>query len=539
MNRRSFLQNGAVSAGAPASPPASTAPHPSYRRNGAARGGDATSSTSIGSLEPYTPRAERPWDARRAGHLLRRIGFGTTWHEIQAALGSTPSAIVQGMLATAPLPDGPGSWTSEQPFTQVNNAERSQYYSWIRDTQEWWAGLMRTPAAMLREKMVLFWHNHFVSEYPTVVVAQHMYRQNQLFRDYAFGDFRELTKKVTIDPAMLIYLDGATSRAGNPNENYARELLELFAIGIGSYSDGTPHYTEHDIVELARALTGWAVNGLENQFRPARFDNGAKTIFGEIANFGIEGKAARDVIDLIFEQRDRDLSHKRSAVFICSKLYQYFVHDMPDRSIVAGMAETLERNNWRIGPVLQQLLSSEHFFDDNVIGARIKSPADYVLGAIRSFALDAPLNRATTDIGRPETHDLVTAMSYLSQTLFYPPNVKGWLGGRSWISSATVPLRIRYAKMWIEPVQGALPYKFDPVAYVLSFPDAGDAERLLDHLLMLHLPIAVSADTRSVLLDELLAGGPIYEWDPNAPSAATRIRACLIRITNLGEYQLL
>lgn len=539
MNRRSFLQNGAASAGSllggirPVSP--DTAP-PSYRQDHA---GPAAQASAIGSLKPYTPSAEQPWDVRRAGHLLRRIGFGATWNTIQGALGSTPSAIVKGMLAAAPLPDAPGAWTSQTPFTQVNNPERAQYATWTRDTQEWWAALMLDPARMLREKMVLFWHNHFVSEYPTVLVAQYMYKQNQLFREYAFGDFRELAKKVTIDPAMLVYLDGATSRAGNPNENYARELLELFTMGIGTYADGTAHYTEHDIVELARALTGWTVRELGSEFRPARFDNAAKSIFGESANFGIEGKASRDVIDLIFEQQDRDLQHKRAAVFICSKLYQYFVHETPDPAIVAGMAATLETNNWRIGPVLEELLTSEHFFHENVIGAKLKSPADYVLGAVRSFGLAAPMSRSTTDIGRPETHDPVTAMSNLSQILFYPPNVKGWPGGRSWISSATLPLRIRYAKMWIEPVSGALPYKFDPAAYVKSLPDAGDAEKLLDHLLAVHLPIAVSADTRAALLDELLAGGPAYEWDPDAPSAPTRIRACLIRITNLGEYQLM
>lgn len=542
MNRRRFLQNSPISAMAGLNANATTGIMPApLPLNGKASVHDygAAASVIAGDLSPYTPRPEKPWDARRAAHLLRRIGFGCTWGELSAAVSASPSAIVGLMLGPSALPAAPGAWTSQQPFTQVDNAQRTQYYSWARDTQEWWTGLMLTPAAMLREKMVLFWHNHFVSEYPTVLITQHMYRQNQLFREYAFGDFRELTKKVTIDPAMLLYLDGATSRAGNPNENYARELLELFTLGIGTYVNGAPHYTEHDIVELARALTGWTVNGLTSEFRPARFDNGNKAIFGETGNFGIQGKASRDVIDLIFDQQDRNYDTHRAAIFICSKLYQAFVHETADMQIVTGMAFTLLASNWQIGPVLQQLLTSEHFFDDNVIGAKIKSPADYVLGAIRSFGLKAPASRGTTDIGRPETHDAVTAMAYLSQTLLYPPNVKGWLGGRIWISSATLPLRIRYAKMWLEPVQGALAYDFNPVAYVKSLPDATDAEKLLDHLLMIHLPLGVTTETRATLLDELLAGGPVYEWNPDAPNAATRIRACLIRIANLGEYQLM
>lgn len=540
MNRRRFLHYSPVSAitGLKANTMTGTMPVPS---NGRSSGNDygAAASSVAGDLSPYVPRPEKPWDARRAAHLLRRIGFGFTWPELSGTVSRPPSEVVGLLLNISEMPAAPGAWTTQQPFTQVDNAQRTQYYTWARDTQEWWAGLMLTPAAMLREKMVLFWHNHFVSEYPTVLVTQYMYRQNQLFREYAFGDFRELTKKVTIDPAMLIYLDGATSRAGNPNENYARELLELFTLGIGTYSTGAPHYTEHDIVELARALTGWTVNGLGSEFRPARFDNGNKTIFGDSANFGIQGKAARDVIDLIFEQQDTDHHTNRAAIFICSKLYQAFVHEVPDMQIVAGMASMLINSNWHIGPVLQQLLTSEHFFDDNVIGAKIKSPAEYVLGAIRSFGLKAPASRGTTDIVKPETHDPLTAMVYLSQTLLYPPNVKGWLGGRTWISSATLPLRIRYAKMWLEPVQGALAYDFNPVAYVKSLPDATDAEKLLDHLLMIHLPLGVTSETRAVLLDELLAGGPVYEWNPDAPNAATRIRACLIRMVNLGEYQLM
>jgi len=538
MDRRSFLRNGAaIAAGAPGRAGRSAGFTVSDVRRPTTS--EAFSARSAGDLAPYMPRPEKPWDARRAGHLLRRTGFGFAWSELDAALASTPSALVQVMLAPSAPPPAPAAWTTRPPLAGSDDANRVQYYSWIRDAQEWWVNLMLERTAMLREKMALFWHNHFVSEYPTVLVAQHMFRQNQLFREYAFGDFRKLVKEVTVDPAMLRYLDGATSRAGNPNENYARELLELFTLGAGSYADGTAHYTEHDIIELARALTGWNILGLDSEFMPPRFDNGAKTIFGATANFGVQGRAERDVIDLIFEQQDRDHSLPRAAVFLCSKLYRTFVYDVPDMAIVADMASTLVANGWRLAPVLEQLLTSEHFFDDAVIGAQIKSPADYVLGAIRGFGLQAPMDRTMTDVNRPETHDPVMAMSTLAQTLLSPPNVKGWPGGRYWISSATVPLRIRYAKLWLEPVPGALSYAFDPIAYVRSLPDADDAEKLLDHMIAHHLPFGASDDTRALLLDELLAGAPAYEWNPDAPNAGTRIRACLIRMTNLGEYQLM
>jgi uncharacterized protein (DUF1800 family) len=534
MNRRSFLHNDAYTM----APRASDATHLKRNRDGFPAGSPLITN---GDLTPYTPSSSKPWDERRAAHLLRRIGFGPTWDEVSAALTSTPSAIVDAALGANLPAAAPGSWVTDNLKNPNDNAVRSEYAGYARDMQEWWVNLMLQPQLMLREKMVLFWHNHFVSAFDTVLYPQFMYAQNQLYRQYAFGDFRDLAKKVTIDPAMLIYLDGATSKAGNPNENYARELMELFTLGVGAYTDGTPHYTEHDIVELARALTGWTIHTPElySEFKPARFDNGNKTIFGESANFGTYQGSA-DVIDHIFNQSDRDLNRKRAAVFICSKLYQYFVYDVPDMAIVSAMAATLESGNWQIGPVLKQLLTSEHFFDENVFGAKIMSPVYFTLGAFRQFKLAAPMNRANVSVGSPETHDPVTVISYLTQVLFNPPNVKGWLGGRTWISSATIPLRIRYAQFWLEPLGTSLPYNFDPVAWVKSLPDAKtDVTKLLDHILDLLLPLAITGDAKAPLLDEILGGGPTYEWDPDAANAAARIRACLIRIANLGEYQLM
>jgi uncharacterized protein (DUF1800 family) len=496
------------------------------------------SSAANGSLEPYIPDATKPWNALRAGHLLRRTGFGLSWDRLQAALVSNPAALVDSMLQSAQQPSPPGSWVTQQPFPQLDQAAISQYYVWVRDMQEWWFNLMMKPETMLRENMTLFWHNHFVSEFLTVYVTQWMYNQNQLYRTYAFGDFRELTKRVTVDTAMLMYLNGAQNNSGNPNENYARELLELFTLGVGAYTNGTSHYTENDIIQLARALTGWTVNGLASEFKPPRFDNTAKTIFGNTANYGIEGKTPFNVIDHIFDQTDTDVNQKRAAVFICSKLYQFFVHHEPDMEIVAGMAMTLESNNWQIGPVLRQLLLSEHFFDENIIGAQIKSPAEFVLGSMQELKLTPTMNRSNTSVTRPETHDPLTTMNSLSQLLFYPPNVKGWIGGRTWLSSATVPLRIRYSKLWIEPQSGSLPYGFDPVAFVKALPGNDDVDNVLDHLLELLLPVQITSAARDLLRDELLGGGPAYEWGPDKPNAPSRIRACLIRIANLGEYQL-
>ena len=491
-----------------------------------------------GTLAPYVPRPEKPWNARRAAHLLRRAGFGGDWAAVASAMASTPDAIVDALLAAPASAPPPGPWTTQPPFAQFNDQARAQYTTWMRDTQEWWFSRMVSPADMLREKMTLFWHNHFVSEFLTVYVTQQMYRQNQLFRQYAFGDFRELTAAVTIDPAMLVYLDGNDNRAGNPNENYARELLELFTLGVGTYGSGEAHYTEHDIVELSRALTGWRVNGLEPEFRPARFDNGEKTIFGTTAVFGL-AEGTTNVIHHIFEQIDTDHGRRRAAVFLCEKLYTWFVASAPDPEIVAGMAETLETSAWNVGPVLRQLLTSEHFFEENVMGALIKSPIDFTAGAITAFDLAPTMARQNTSLARPDQHDPLMVLWYLSQRLFYHPNVKGWIGGREWLSSATVPLRIRYAKFWIEPISGSLTYAFDPLAFVRSLSDPDDVNAVIDDAIALLLPVPVSARERENLKSTLLGGGMDYEWSPDASNASTRIRAFLVRLTGLAEYQLM
>ncbi len=549
MNRRNFLQKGALTtAGITALGATAASAAPLLRRTDGATTSDPTAdaradllsiNSAGGDLTPYIPTAEKPWNIRRAGHLLRRIGFGATWSDLQNALASTPSQIVQQYLTPPATPDPPGPWATQQPFASLDNDAVRQYAEWTIDLQRWWAAQMLDPARRLQEKMTLFWHNHFVSEQRKVYVTQYMYMQNQLFRDHAFGDVRELAHRVTVDPAMLIYLDGAYNNQVSPNENYGRELMELFTLGVGAYADGTPHYTEHDIIEMSRALTGWTVSGLGSQFTPARFDNGMKTIFGKTANFGVGTTTADDVIDFIFEQMDTDYSLPRTAIFICQKLYRWFVHDVPNMDIVAQMAQVLVDNQWQVGPVLQALFTSEHFFDDQLIGAMLRSPADFVLGSLRGLSLTPVLVGTSTSINYPERHDPTTAMAQLSENLFYHPSVQGWVGGRTWISSTTAPLRIRYAKYWVEPIASSLAYDFDPHGFITALPDNTSASKLLDHMIELLLPIDVSSATRDLLLVDLLGGGPAYEWDPEAPTAVSRVRACLIRMTGLGEFQLM
>lgn len=513
-------------------------PQPGERRT---TNGDVTAAVSAAGtdLTPWSPSGDDRWDAAKAAHLLRRAGFGAPQDRIDQAVAAGPDATVDMLLAPYELPSPPGAWVSQQPFPTLGATEQQQYLLWGRELQEWWFGMMRTPGAGLREKMTLFWHNHFTSQLLVVYVAQYFYQQNQLFRRYAFGNFKELTAKITVDPCMLVYLDLGLSKTGNPNENYPRELLELFAIGEGFYNDGTPHYSEADIVELSRALTGWVVEGLEGKFRSTRFDAGNKTIFGQTANFGLGTTGDRDVIDLIFDQVDRDHDRKRAAIFLCSKLYRWFVYDEPDMEIVKGMADTLTANDWNIEPVLRQLLRSKHFFSPDVAGALIKSPADYVAGGVNELGMNPLLGQSGVNASRPETYDPITAMSALAQTLLEPPNVKGWPGGRAWISSVTAPQRIRFMESWIAPISGARNYNFDPTAFLNGIPERDDVHAVLDRMLTTLLPVPVSPGVRENLLATILGGGKDYEWDPDHPSTAQRMRSTLIEITRLAEYQLM
>jgi uncharacterized protein (DUF1800 family) len=200
------------------------------------------------------------WDEAAARHILSRTLFGYNKQDVEFALSITLDDFVDNyLLGDQPQPPHPGTWVNEPSYENYNEN--------LRDLIFWWYNLMNTQGYSIRERMVLFWHNHFVSDVSKVGLPQNMYWQNKLFRDYAMGDLIKLTKAVTIDPAMLIYLDGVRNRRGEPNENYARELMELFTLGIGNY-------TEQDIQEAARALTGWRVEGLVSYFDPERFDDG-------------------------------------------------------------------------------------------------------------------------------------------------------------------------------------------------------------------------------------------------------------------------
>lgn len=299
---------------------------------------------------------------------------------------------------------------------QQEQADREQ----MRAMQRWWIRTMIETPRPLQEKMTLFWHGHFATSYRTVENSLHMVMQNALFRRQAVGNFGELLFNIIRDPAMLKYLNNDTSRRDRPNENLARELMELFSLGEGNY-------TEQDIKEGARALTGYTFRDDRFVFDRANHDPGSKRILG--ARGALNGD---DFVRAI-------LAEPACSTFICTKLFRYFVGDYPtgrthlDRAaqnVIRAMSATMVQNRYELRPVLTLLFKSQAFYDPAWRGEQIKSPVQLVVGAVRSLRTPA------RDLGV-----LADAMDRMGQSVFFPPSVKGWDGGRSWINTATMFVR--------------------------------------------------------------------------------------------------
>ncbi len=444
------------------------------------------------------------WDEEAARHILARTLFGYNKQDIEFALSITLDDFVDNyLLADQPVPPEPAYWVNDP--TNENNTERT------RELIHWWYNLMLTQGYSIRERMVLFWHNHFVSEVSKVGLAQHMYWQNKLFRDYAMGNLIDFTKAVTINPAMLIYLDGTRNRKGAPNENYARELMELFTLGIGNY-------TEQDIQEAARALTGWRLDGLTSFFDSNRFDNGSKTLLGHTGNF-----IYNDVVDIIFTQ-------PTAATFFCRELYNEFMHVVHDEPSIATMAQILRENNYELKPVLSTLLKSVMFHTSEVRGAKIKSPIELLIGTMRQF-----------NVAAPDFAYMRTIASQLKQELFAPPNVSGWDGDNIWINTTTLPSRNIFTDAVIigkKPGGGDLTFQLNLVEYARTFPSAEDAVQLIDDISKIFLQYPLSENRKEYLLNTLLDGAEVYDWSTDDPQAENRLKKFFKALMRLSEYQL-
>ncbi|HNM25065.1 MAG TPA: DUF1800 family protein, partial [Saprospiraceae bacterium] len=315
----------------------------------------------VDPLQPYVPSADKPWNARRVAHVYRRLGFGASLAQIQQGLQMSPSDLIDQLFDTAidlGTPDPP-FWAG---YTSADyDADPDSLYTHRTEMRQRWMTEMLDEG--IRAKMALFWHNHFVTELIDYGCNAYMWDYYSLINEYAFGNFKVFVREMGKNPAMLDYLNGNLNVVGSPNENYARELMELFTMGE---SNG---YTQADIVEMARALTGWQAKAYlctPAYYDAARHDNGTKTIFGQTGNYNFN-----TAHNLIFTARAQQVAH-----FIPTKIYKNFVYQYPDNQVIDGLAQTFQNNNWELLPMMKQLFKSEHFFDDQFINARLKSPLE-------------------------------------------------------------------------------------------------------------------------------------------------------------------
>ncbi len=393
----------------------------------------ATAPASAASVEDQTLL-----DADDARFFLTRTGFAPDAAEVANYVGLTREQAVERVLAASrtdaitPLP----AWTSEPIPTRAERSAwtpderrdeqrtRGQRYDELR---AWWVREMIATPSPLTERMTLFWHNHFTSGQDKVGYPQLMANQNALLRRDALGNFGAMLHDVAKDPAMLLYLDGAGSRKGKPNENFAREVMELFTLGEG-------HYSQRDVSEAARAYTGWTLDPDTQAYvwRAAMHDDGIKTVLGQSGAF--DGDETLDIL----------LARPETSTFIATKLWREFVSDTPDPARVAIVAERFRASRYDIKTALRALFLSDAFWSDDNRGVLVKSPTEFVVGALRAF-----------DIGYDTTAPFAATIRNLGENLFYPPNVKGWPGGETWINSSTLLARKQFVEQLFRATEAA------------------------------------------------------------------------------------
>jgi uncharacterized protein (DUF1800 family) len=355
---------------------------------------------------------------RQIKHLYSRAGFGLTFADKKAVGHDSVKRAVKDMFKSSEVDEPINIVQGNTDYAMLMKSDvlakkqiLQQQRQQEKDLNLAWINKMSTTDAVLREKMTLFWHSHFACRSNNALYAQQL---NNIQREHALGNFRELVLEVSKSPAMLQFLNNQQNHKGHPNENFARELMELFTIGRGNY-------TEQDVKESARAFTGWGFDkdGIF-KVRPFLHDDGQKTFLGKTGDL-----TGEDIINQLLEQ-------KQTAYFISNKLYKYLVNEISVPAHVNAMADIFYQNNYEIKPLLEYVFTADWFYDDNNIGNMIKSPVEFIVGLNRQFHVTYQ---------RPEV--LLEFQRTLGQILFYPPNVAGWPGGRNWIDSSSLMYRLK------------------------------------------------------------------------------------------------
>ena len=456
-----------------------------------------------------------------AAHLLRRAGFGPRPGELQKFAGKTREGAVDELLGGKTRKKRPPSGRGD--------------FDALRKMQRFWLQQMRSPKWRLHEKMALFWHDHFPSSYQATANLRWMAIQNATFRAHCLGNFRELVYQVTRDPAMLDFLDGFHNRAENPNENYAREIMELFVLGVEDLN-GQPNYTQEDVVELARAFTGFGLVHKRNRRTDTvvlysdDFDAGTKTVFQgkpyeTTGNLGVENAdgdpfpPAINAIDILFNHTDSD-GRPTAARFIARKLWEWFAYPGPDVALVDELADVFVAAGYEIRPLVRALLVHDEFYTEQAMTSTAKHPVDFALQMVLHLSPKSSFENLPRDIDR------------MGMDLFNPPGVNGWNHSDSWLATA----RYRERFFLAQRIAGGRDKRdggYKVAASKLLDPGVSDTAQIVDGLLARFGVRNVPAATRQSLIDYLNGGLALSDED----WLEIKFRGLLVLIFTLPEFQ--
>lgn len=494
-----------------------------------------TGRTSTG-IHPYTGQ----WTKNEVVHLLKRTMFGASANDIAYFSQRTMDESVDELLTiTSPMPDPPlkdyDAGMALNPDSDID-AGTTWVYNYTQDEdigelrkksfKKWWIGVLINQPRNIREKMTLFWHNHFSTEMASNQNANFAYKHHTLLRQNCLGNFKTLAKAITIDPLMLVYQNGERNGKWAPDENFARELQELFTLG----KENNPNYTEEDVKAAARVLTGWRNDRDLNAsyFDTTQHDTGNKTFSSFYNNKVIQGKNGDtagdeeldELIDMIFSKG------AEASKYIVKELYRWFVYYEIDQSaeenVIAPLALMLQNHNWDIAPVLTTLLKSEHFFDIMNQGCLIKNPADFVVGACREMQVPFP-GSSDYQSSYAVWSVLQHYCSQMQQDLGDPPSVSGWPAyyqiptfHEMWINNDTYPKRNQFTDTLIFNgfTTNNFELKADTVAFAKSLSNPGDPAILIEDSLSILYRIQLSAQIKEQLKREILLTGQAndYYW---------------------------
>ncbi len=493
---------------------------------------------------PFKQRAVRTrqvsrnfiWDSSSVAHLLKRTTTGASIDEINYFLNQGLEESINQLLTDKELPIPPGTWVDEDlPNWNALSSEQRQeiiqiYHYRMKTFQKWWAQRMIDDSLNITEMMTLFWHNYFASAYSKVFYPQAMFQQNNIFRTYSMGNFKDLIRQVTFGPAMMIWLDISNSKKEAPNENFARELMELFTLGVDNYS-------QDDVIAASRAFTGYITNGLDTNYDFEAMEGWGpwwtnwhdfddKTFMGQTGPW-----TGDDIISIIFEQDN-------CAIHICKKMYQWFLYNEPDVLFIDEMANVLRNNNYELKPALEYLFSSEHFYDTNFKGANIQNPVQLYLSSLKKLKMhDQPF----------DINFFCEIQNHLGMVLFEPPDVNGWIGYRTWINSNTLPLRkaMLCALVDHESPFGSFGNYINIPLIANSLVNQNDnsyhIEQIINNLSLIFFGIPIGQTLRDQLLNIALDGAEPYDWDINLPAYNaqwSRMKNLLQHMIKLPEFQL-